>query len=468
MNMKAHMSQLLFVLLLLLPAAAFARAQNYYAVQFSDKKHNTYSLNKPQEFLSDKAINRRIRQNIPIAETDLPITQGYLYQLNKIENVRVVFVSRWLNTAIVECNDTELEEIQSGLGVASVHYIGKRQDYQIIINEKVKEKSRAPVSDNSFYGASEAQITMVNGHKLHEKKYFGQGMTVAVLDAGFWQADQLELMPELQNVPSYAHKDFVDMDDDVFNSSAHGTKVLSVMAANLPGVMVGTAPSAEYVCIRTEDMRGEFYLDEYSWIAGLEYADQIGADVIVSGLGYTLFNDSKMNYSHADLQDNKAISSRGANIAFTKGMIIVCSGGNEGDNDWKYVSCPGDASSVLSVGAVTPTGELAPFSSRFTEIRENIKPDITAPGQDIYVAAVKGRDYITTGTGTSYAAPIAAGLATALWGAFPSMTNQQVTAAIRQSAEGRKNLLPDFEKAYRILQEANSLSLSKSVKIKKG
>lgn len=459
--MKAPIQGIFLVFISIFAADIAAQAQNYYAVEFTDKKHNLYSIKQPEVFLSEKSINRRRRQNIPIQESDLPITDAYLYQLNKVDQVEVIFTSKWLNTAIITGVDTALEKIQSSTGVKQVRYIGKRQDYKIYIDKKVKTKSRVPESLHPFYGASANQISMLNGQSLHEQNYYGQGMTIAVLDAGFWQADQLELMPSLQKLPSsYQHKDFVEMDDQVFETSDHGTKVLSLMAANLPGVMVGTAPGADYVCIKTEDMRGEFYLDEYSWIAGLEYADQIGVDVIVSGLGYTFFNDSSMNYSMSDLQKNKAISTQGANLAFKKGMIVVCSGGNEGDNEWRYVSCPGDGEFVLSVGAVDEAGNLTRFSSQFTEIRNCIKPDITAPGEDVYLASVSGKDYIESGAGTSYSAPITAGLVAALWGAFPELSNHQIITAVKKSAKSRKNRLPDFELAYQLLKKMNMQTYS--------
>lgn len=436
-----------------------AKLNNYYAIKFTDKNHNTFQLNNPEEFLSIKALIRREKQNIRVSETDLPITPGYLYQIKK-KGAKLIHTSRWLNTAIVTCPADFLPYIEELYFVEEILFVGKDTGFDNVITDKKKKRKIPKQSLNSVYGKGHKQIDMLNGIDLHDKDKRGKGITIAVLDAGFWRADDIKMLHRVQ--ASYAHsnnRDFVNRDRQVFESSAHGTEVLSVMAADLPGVLVGTAPDASFVCIKTEDIRGEFWLDEYNWVAGLEYADSIGVDLVVSSLGYTTFNDAKMNYNYDDLVKNKAISTRAANIAYTKGMIIVCSAGNEGNNNWKYVSCPADGKGVLAVGAVDISGQKTSFSSLPYEINGLLKPDVSALGQSVYVASVKGKDLTKKARGTSYAAPIIGGLTASLWSAFPDCSNQTILDAIRLSAaENETKGLPDFARAYEILLMKGVLS----------
>lgn len=425
---------------------------NYYAVEFTDKDHNLFTLEKPQDFLSDKALLRRKNHNIALTETDLPLTSAYLFQVKK-QGAKVVYISKWLNTAIVICTEMASLEIIELYFVEKVTYVGKTNEYDFEITEKKKNRKVPKVVSDSFYGRGQNQIEMLNGVSLHEKNNRGKGITVAVLDGGFWRADDLKVLNKVQASSSQLkNRDFVNRDKHVFESSAHGTEILSIMAADLPGVMVGTAPDADYICLKTEDVRFEFWIDEYTWVVGLEYADFVGADLIVSGLGYTTFDDTSMNYTQEDLQKNSAISTRAANIAFEKGMIIVCSAGNEGDNDWKYVSCPADGKGVLAIGAVDKLGKRASFASLTSEIGGMTKPDLNALGVNVTVASVVGKELTRQARGSSYSAPIIGGLTASLWSAFPNQSNQTIVNAVKLSAKESNNFgLPNFTRAYEIL-----------------
>ena len=457
----------LVVLFCLFATIISAKTNDYYAVKFSDKKHNLYNIKAPLLFLSEKALKRREKQNIEITEIDLPITSGYLYQIKK-RGARVVYTSKWLNTVIITCPESVLLELKKINFVEEIIYVGKRNEYDLVITEKKKRRKTPKRDIYSFYGKGRNQIEMLNGTYIHNKGKRGRGITIAVLDGGFWRADDLKMLRGIQKSSSrFANRDFVNRDKNVFESSAHGTEVLSVMAANLPGIMVGTAPDAEYICLKTEDIRSEFWLDEYIWVVGLEFADSIGVDLVVSSLGYTTFNDSSMNYTHDNLQKNNSISTRAANIAFEKGMIIVCSAGNEGQNDWKYVSCPADGKGVLAVGAVDNLGARALFASVSFEVGGIIKPDINALGTNVSVATVVGRELTKETSGSSYSAPIVAGLAASLWSAFPECSNQDIMNAINLSVkEDSCSRLPDFKLAYNILVLESKLSNNKIGSIK--
>lgn len=358
-----------------------------------------------------------------------------------------------MNTAIIICPENIQSDLEKLSFVKKVFYVGTVSDYDYLITEKKKKRKIPKLGSNSLYGKGQNQIDMFNGVFLHNKNNRGKGITIAVLDGGFWRADDLKILQKAQSSSSrLRNRDFVNRDGNVFESSAHGTEVLSIMAANLPGVMVGTAPDADYVCLKTEDIRSEFWLDEYTWVVGLEYADYIGVDIVVSGLGYTVFNDASMDYTHDNLHENNAISTRAANIAFEKGMIIVCSAGNEGENDWKYVCCPADGKGVLAVGAVNELGKRTSFASLTHEIGGITKPDINALGENVVVASVVGKELTKKTRGSSYSAPIIAGLAASLWSAFPECSNQNILDAIKLSAKENGNSgLPDFMEAYKIL-----------------
>ncbi|RMG80890.1 MAG: hypothetical protein D6714_13890 [Bacteroidetes bacterium] len=447
------------VTLCLLCTVCTSLAQNHpcYFVEFWDKQNNHFELSNPSAFLSEKAIERRQRQGIPIAVSDLPVSPYYLDQLHQFD-LQITHTSRWLNGAVVRCTEVVARQLRQLPFVRSVKFIGIKRGQEMSLPPPQRPgKSHKKGNENSPYGSAFHQIHMLNGDWLHNRGARGQDMVVAVLDGGFWMTDQLELLATARQSAFFRlSRDFTGTRNGVFESTAHGTRVLSIMAANQPGIMVGTAPAAQYVCLKTEDVGGEYQLDEYNWVVGLEYADSLGVDVVVSALGYTTFEDKDMNYDVEDLKNNAAISTQAANIAFQKGMIIVSSAGNEATNSWKYVSCPADGRQVLSVGAVDERGHRSGFSSLPATINGMVKPEIAALGESVTVAAVQGRYLTEKAHGTSYSAPIVGGLVAALWSAFPLAKNEQILEAVRASAQkdGQAGYgLPDFRRAYAYLSE---------------
>ena len=240
------------------------------------------------------------------------------------------------------------------------------------------------------------------------------------------------------------------------------------MAARINGSYLGTAPEANYVLIKSEDVSSEQLVEEYNYVLALEYADQMGVDVVNTSLGYTVFNSEFMNHLTEDLDGDHLIASRGADIAASKGIFVVNSAGNLGDSDWGYISVPSDGDSVLSVGAVHANGERVSFSGKGNpEAQQNIKPNVMALGARAAIVNASGE--IVFGNGTSFSGPILAGLATCLWQAFPEKTNMEVMRAIEQSSSQYLTPdylsgygIPDFQAAYALLfqnkNEINSLS----------
>jgi hypothetical protein len=230
---------------------------------------------------------------------------------------------------------------------------------------------------------------------------------------------------------------------------------------------MGTAPEASYYLFKTEDVGSEYRIEEFNWVAAAEYADSLGIDVINSSLGYTTFNDPKMNYTYEDLNGRTGICSRGADFAVLKGMLVVNSAGNEGDGNWHYIGTPADAHHVIAVGAVRSNGSKAGFSSFGPTPDGRIKPNVSAQGSRVVVANDKGNGLSQT-DGTSFSSPIMAGMITTLWSAFPDKSNWEIKDAVE--AAGSQTMLPDsalgygipdFFKAYLSMMESGMAITSK-------
>ncbi len=430
----------------------------FYWVTFKNKTGTPFSIKKPEAFLSEKAIARRKKIEAPITEQDLPVNPQYVTQLANT-GVTVQYTSRWFNAATIIATAETLKKVEKLPFVSGVTYTGKAP-----VNTKKgpegnfeAERKATPI-DSLHYGYADQQISQLNGHRLHALGYMGTGITVAVLDGGFTSADKHYVFDSLnlkkQIVPA---RDFVDNDWQVCESSSHGTQVLSVMAANLPGVLVGGAPKASYVLVKTEDVRTEYHVEEYNWIAGLEYADSLGADIVNSSLGYTTFSDKDMDYKYSDL-NGMSSASQAAEFATARGMIVVNSAGNEGGGDWKYVGVPADSKGAFSIGAVTSKGERAGFSSFGPTADGRIKPDVSAPGARVMAASASSNQIRST-SGTSLSAPMISGMLAALWSAFPEKTNAEIMDAVRKSGNQADNPdnelgygIPDFLKAYELLK----------------
>lgn len=447
------------VLLFLLLSSIPMEAQDYYWVRFTDKQGTPYRIEEPQAFLSQRALERRQRQGIAITEEDLPVSPVYLDSLRAI-GIQIQHSSRWLNAATIVATPQMLPDIQTFSFVDTVFFVGR-------FHTKLKKANNSLAFDDSLrtalmadnpYGYGSASLEMLSGDFLHEQDFRGQDRLIAVLDGGFYQADLTPFFDSIrQQKRLIAQYDFVDKDENVFESASHGTKVLSTMAANVPGLMIGTAPMAQYVLIKTEDVRSEFPAEECHWIAGLEYADSLGADIGTTSLGYSTFTDEAMNYQYSDLDGRRSLASLAAEKAYARGMLLLVSAGNEGYSSWKYITVPADSKHVLAVGATDFKGRKASFSSVGPAADGRIKPDIAGPGVRIPVSGVDAFQ-IGSSSGTSISTPIIAGLAACLWQAFPEKTNEEIMNAIRQSAsqaETPDNKLgygiPDFRKAFEIL-----------------
>ncbi len=461
MKIKAH--SFLFILFLFTISGIAQVAPDKYFVRFTDKNNSPYSIDNPSEFLTQRSIQRRLNQGIAIDMTDIPVNTSYLQGVAGT-GALILNPTKWFNGVTIFTDDQSvLDEIAALPYVYSITKSPKtlppgnelRTDFEKpFFKNEIYNRAIGPVVKQgrdigSFnYGLSLNQIQMLNGDALHEMGYRGQGMVIAVLDAGFLNANTLTVFDSLwdHNQVLGTH-DFVRGGPIQFDEHPHGAMTLSCMAGNSPGQLIGTAPKAFYYLLRSEDGETENIIEEYNWVSAAEYADSVGADVISSSLGYTQFDDPSKDHTYADMNGNTTPATRGADMACKKGIQVVNSLGNDGSDSWYYLSAPSDGDSVLGIGAVDANGNYASFSSHGPSYDGRVKPDVVAQGENAYVVDPYSGEF-TFGSGTSFSCPIMAGMVACLWQANPSLNNKQIADAIRRSAS--QYTAPDAELGYGI------------------
>jgi len=453
--MKRRISLLLVLTALFITGVAQPPVK--YLVKLSDKQNSKYSLQDPGAFLSEQAVARRQQSNISIDYRDLPVSGQYVEAVRNI-GYRVTHRIKWLNTLIVEGESPEpLADLPFVSWVKEASHHPDRQTSKPFFEEEstgtppaAREWSSTNRDDNIYdYGEAFNQIEMLNGHMVHNAGYDGQGMTIAVLDAGFRKVDQMEAFDSLWiNEQILGTRNYVN-EEDIFNPaiSSHGTSVLSTMGGYLPGEIVGTAPKASFWLVRTEDASDEYLLEEYYWVDGAEFADSVGADVINSSLGYTNgFNNPDNNHTYEDMDGNTTPVTIGADIAASKGILVVNSAGNSGSGSWFYIGAPADGDSVMAVGAVDGGGNYVSFSSKGPSYDGRIKPNVAAKGSGATVASEWGG--VTYASGTSFSSPIMAGMVASIWQANPSLGNMELITLIQE--HGNQASEPDSLLGYGI------------------
>ncbi|MDP2723483.1 MAG: S8 family serine peptidase [Bacteroidales bacterium] len=442
-------------------------APDKYYVQFTDKNNSPYSIDQPDEFLSQRALDRRAKYDISISEEDLPVNPQYLQGVADL-GVQILNPTKWMNGVTVFCDNPaimdlvlDLPYVQSTVKLPDNHDGGKVKSF--FANESVV---KAPdMGSTNFkstrsmdYGGAGPQINQIDGIVLHDMGYQGQGMVIAVLDAGYEGADVHPFFDSLRmNNRLLGTRDFVHPGtNNVYNESGHGKSVLSIMAAFSPGQMIGTAPRASYWLFRTEYVPTENVIEEYNWVSAAELADSVGADVINCSLGYITFDDTTFNHTYEDMDGMTNVSTRGADKAVEKGIMVVNSAGNSGGDPFPYIGAPADGFRVLTIGAVDWDGVRALFSSIGPTYDGRHKPTIAATGDSTFVAY--GSSGAGHGDGTSFSSPIIAGMTACLMQAYPEMTVAEVQDALKQSGNQASNPddllgwgIPDYVTAYGLL-----------------
>lgn len=432
-----------------------------YLVEFTEKTNTPFSIDQPNEFLSERAIARRQKFNIEITEQDLPVDPNYIEEVQKVEGIFHVS-SKWMNSAVFYTNSKTFQDDVMALDFVSNVTLVFENLYQ---KKSAQQSKWIDDFDQSYYGEAYNQMEMLKAYELHHRGYLGNDIQIAVLDGGFWRVDELECFSYLwENNRILGTYDYISHDENVFDDHTHGMGVLSIMASNMPGELMGGAPEASYYLYRTENVFSEYPIEEENWIAAAEKADSAGADIITASLGYSTYDNPSMSHTYNDMDGQSTRITRGAEMAFTKGIFVVNSAGNEGNDEWYHITAPSDGEHVLCVGAVDSVQNIVFFSSRGPSFDQRIKPDVVAKG--LQTALIHADGSVGTGSGTSYSCPVITGMVACLWEALPEYSNLELLDLMRSISDKYSNPdnnfgygLPDFSKVSKIL-DINELELS--------
>lgn len=433
-------------------------------VYFKDKPNAQYYLENPLQMLSQRSLDRRSNQNIALDSKDVPIYQPYINQISASPGIMVKAKSKWLNAVHIRGSVSNIQNLQSLSFVDSIQFAnrtlnvsGKRNN-SAGANKVTIQNKNLEVATTFAYGNSSNQVEMVNAHLLHQSNNTGTGKIIAVFDSGFSAVNAITPFQRMFNNQFYlGGYNFVAGNTNVFSTHNHGTMTLSCMTGYVDGQLVGTAPDASYYLFITEDIFEENPVEESYWVEAAEMADSLGVDIISTSLGYFGYDNPNYSYTYQDMTGNTAFASKGANIAFSKGMIVVASAGNSGNSSTPNVGVPAEATNVLAVGAVKFDETYATFSSIGPSFDGRVKPDVMAKGQSTTISDTNGN--IVTASGTSFSCPIIAGAIASFWQAIPWASNQQVVDLVKQSSDRFSNPnnqlgygIPDFQLALNMAQ----------------
>lgn len=453
-------------LILSLVSSFYGFSQQDAWVYFNAKPDFQTYYDNPLTMLTQRALNRRLNQGIAIDFKDVPIYQPYVDQIIASPGITVKAKSKWLNCLHVRGLKTDIDALKLKTFVASIdfadHSLNSAKRTATNVKPILKPVNKTlKTAINYNYGSSANQIQMLNGHLLHQSNYTGTGIVIAVLDAGFIGVNTaLPFQNLIVNNQILGGYDFVNKSNNFFTGDSHGTLVLSSMGGFKDGQLVGTAPDAKYYLYITEDVATENPVEESNWVEAAEEADRVGADIITSSLGYFGYDNPAYSHTYSDMIGDSNFASKGANIAYSRGMICVASAGNEGTAIEKHIGIPAEAFNVLAIGAVKADRTYATFSSIGPSFDGRVKPDVTAQGQTVVLSDPSGN--IGTASGTSFSCPITAGMIACLWQALPTKTNAQIKQLITQSAD--RFSLPTVQYGYGIpdfsLALANGLAVA--------
>ena len=419
--------------------------------------------------LSQRALDRRDKQGISLDSTDLPIPPHLVDDVLSLgisdagQAIKMLHRSRWFNGIVIQIDTalvdsaqaaTMLAQIQNLSGVIEVRRARWFQNRGALPVAHGPRSSVISESGSAPYGLAWDQTRQLRLDLLHGLGHRGQGMMVGVLDSGF---DRIDTNPALQRARDEGRirvgGNFPNgggISSFIYSEHAHGAMVLSTMAGVLDtsdsGPYMGSAPDAQYVLFRTEDVGWENVVEEYHWVAAAERADSMGCDILNTSLGYSLFDDTSAHHNPLDLDGNTFRITQASDLAASKGMLVFNSAGNSGNSAWQKITAPADGDSVLAIGAVSANGVRASFSSFGPTADGRIKPDLCAMGQD--AAYIHPDGSIRTGNGTSFSSPILCGAATALWSAHPEQPAWAIRKALLASASQWTE--PDTTRGYGI------------------
>lgn len=458
-----------------------------------EMKRKSARFYRPEELLSPRAIERRMKMvrsgALPsvITNDDQPFDEADLQELAR-SGLRVRYALKWLNAVSGEIQTKELPALMACDAVRKIDELPLRKkisarkfdevaletpveipasELRRARNEKsgaIEINSEKNLTNAIDYGQSLAQLALSNIPEVHRLGITGRGVLIANFDAGFSNLAH-EAFRALRVVARY---DFVANRSEL-GAHSHGTATMGVIAGNQPGRLIGVAYDAEYALARTEDALTETPAEEDNWAAAAQWADSLGADIITSSLGYSIFDPPFPSYRWQDMNGRTAISTRAAARAARLGIVVVNSAGNGGfvAAPANTLGAPADADTVISVGAVNSAGMRAPFSSVGLTADGRIKPDVMAVGVSVFTAGIATTSSYVVANGTSFSCPIVAGVAALLLSANPTLTPAQVRNILRETASqsgapnremgwGIVNALAALERA----RQASSIKLS--------
>jgi hypothetical protein len=419
-------------------------------VYFNAKPSAQAYLDSPLLMLSQRSIDRRTNQNIALNFSDVPLETTYVDQVKASTGITVMAQSKWLNALHIRGTQVNITALKNLAFVDKVVFANKALNTtakKVSENQIFEVKNKLKTTIDYAYGNSANQIQMLNGQVLHQQNYTGSGKIIAVLDAGFPGVNTAQPFQNLiSNNQILGGYDFISRSTNFYAGDDHGTMVLSTMGGYKENALIGTAPDASYYLFITENDASENPVEESLWVEAAEKADSLGVDIITTSLGYFGYDNANYNHTYSDMNGITNFISRGAEIAFSKGIIVVASAGNEGSTIEPHIGGPADAVSVITVGAVTAAKVRSSFSSVGPSYDGRIKPDVMAQGTAAVVSNTSGN--IVTANGTSFSCPIMAGMIACLWQAFPTKTNQEIRNMVIQSSD--KYLTPNNNYGYGI------------------
>ena len=427
-------------------------AQDRYAVFFKFKPQKEYSLGSPSKFLTEKAIQRRLREKFPLDSLYLPVTASYIQGISLLSQ-ELLYVSKWLNAAIV-VTDAEGKKKMEGLPfVQKVDWVAKG----FIYRTGNRNSTEVPASTSKKWALEESyrqaaaydfQNELLGIPAMHQAGFTGKGITVAVFDSGFPGLDKSiafshvftnsQVLGQLNVVRPWIK--------DVFRDNEHGTQVASLILANQASTLVAGAHQANVIFAITEDVATEYPIEELNWVRAAEYADSLGVDIINSSFGYLDFDEPSLTYTKSQLDGKTTYVTRGATLAAKRGILVVNSVGNYGSAGSSSLVAPADADGILAVGAVNSSSTVSAFSSRGPTADGRIKPELVAFGQNPVL--IRGSGQVGAASGTSFSAPQIAALAAGLWQAKPEWTKDELLTNLLKS--GSQYAAPDQNLGYGI------------------
>ena len=416
-------------------------------VFFLDKPQANTFLSQPLLMLSQRSLDRRVRLNINLDLKDVPVDSNYINQISSAQGILYKGKSKWLNAVHVQGSQTDIQNLLNLAFVNKIEFANK--NIGIVTRPRPFEAQPVPISARRTvydYGYGAGQINMLHGEVMHQQNYTGQDVLIGIIDAGFQQVDTTALFQTLfQNHKIADTYNFVSGDSNVYQFHMHGSAVLSTIAAQSDGVLVGTAPDVSVALYVSEDVSQEMPIEETYWAEAAERADSLGVDVINTSLGYQTFDRSEYSYTMADLDGQTSFISRAAEIAVSRGINVIVSAGNSGNTDWPKIGVPADAADVITVGAVDSSLNKAGFSSIGPTADGRIKPDVMAQGVG---ATVYWNGQIQAMNGTSFSAPIIAGMVSCMVQAYPYKTPAQIKQDLISISDRFNN--PDNDYGYGI------------------